>query len=97
MRIIISEFANRELEDAISFYEMEFSGLGLRFKESVKKALQRISEYPLAWSIEHDEIRKCLLLKFPYKLLYSIEDDHILILAIAHLHRKPDYWIESDE
>ncbi len=94
MKIIFSEYAKLELEDATYFYELEFEGLGQRFKEEVEKALKRISEYPKAWSMERSNVRKCLLHKFPYKLLYSIEEDHIFIIAVSHQHRKPDYWID---
>ena len=97
MKVIFSKYAKLELEDAIYFYNLEFEDLGYRFKEEVKKAVNRISEYPKAWSIERGDIRKCLLLKFPYKLLYSIEEDHIFIIAVAHQHRKPDYWIDIDD
>jgi hypothetical protein len=95
MKVIFSKYAKFELDDAVCFYELEFAGLGQRFSEEVKKAAIRISDYPEAWSIERGEIRKCLLHKFPYKLLYSIESDHIFIIAVAHQHRKPDYWVDD--
>ena len=94
MNIIFSKYANLELDDAVNFYELEFSGLGIRFKNEIKKAVMRISEYPQAYSVERNEIRRCVLHKFPYKLLYSIEVDHIFIIAVAHQHREPDYWVE---
>jgi plasmid stabilization system protein ParE len=97
MKIIFSKLAKQELDDAVYFYELEFPGLGRGFKEEVRKAAIRIFDYPEAWSIERGEARKCLLHKFPYKLLYSIEKDHILILAVAHQHRKPDYWVERNK
>ena len=93
VEVRFSRFAKNELDDAVHFYEMEFKGLGRRFRAEVKKAALRISEYPQAWSIEKGDIRKCLLLKFPYKLLYSVEEDHVFVIAVAHLHRKPDYWV----
>lgn len=93
MRFVFAKIAQRELEDASAFYEAELEGLGRRFQAEVKFAVVRIGKYPEMWSRERGEIRKCLLHKFPYKLLYSIEADHILILAVAHQHRKPDYWI----
>ncbi|PPD28894.1 MAG: plasmid stabilization protein [Methylomonas sp.] len=83
--------------DAVCYYELEYPGLGRRFKEEVRKAAVRISEYPLAWSLERGEVRKCLLHKFPYKLLYSIENNHILVLAVAHQHRKPDCWVDHNK
>lgn len=93
MRVIFTRLARQELEDAIRYYELEYSGLGRRFKEEVRKSALRIATYPEAWSIERGEIRKCLLHKFPYKLMYSVEENHILVIAVAHQHRKPDYWV----
>lgn len=97
MRVIFTRYAKQELEDAVRYFELEYAGLGRRFKEEVRRAALRIAEYPQAWSVERGEVRKCLLHKFPYKLLYSVEHDHILVIAVAHQHRKPDYWIDRDK
>ena len=94
MQVAFSEYASQELDDAIHYYELEYNGLGEKFREEVKIAAIRIFEYPDAWSVERGDVRKCLLHKFPHKILYSVEDDHIFIIAIAHQHRKPDYWID---
>lgn len=72
-------------------------GSGAASKEEVKKAALQVAEYPKAWAIERGEVRKCLLHKFPYKVMYSVEEDHILVIAVAHQHRKPDYWVGRDE
>jgi plasmid stabilization system protein ParE len=93
MRVVFTRIATQELEDAVRFYELEYVGLGRRFKEEVRKTALRVAEYPKAWTIERGEVRKCLLHKFPYKLMYSVEEDHILVIAVAHQHRKPDYWV----
>ena len=95
MKVVFSKLANLELEDAIAYYELELSGLGINFKKEVRKNIERIKKFPEAASIERGEIRKSLLHKFPYKILYSIESDHIFIIAIAHQHRRPDYWVEK--
>ena len=97
MRIVFTRIARQELDDAVRYYELAYSGLGLRFKKEVKKAAVRLAEYPKAWSLERGEVRKCLLHRFPYKLLYSVEEDHVLIIAVAHQHRMPDYWVGRDE
>jgi plasmid stabilization system protein ParE len=95
MKVIFSIIAKQELDDAVLYYDLEYQGLGKRFKEEVRNTAKRITDYPHAWSVERGEIRKCMLHKFPYKLLYSIEKDHIFIIAVAHQHRKPDYWIDN--
>lgn len=97
MRVIFTRLARQELEDAVRFYELEYSGLGRKFKEEVRKAALRIAAYPEGWSIARSNVRKCLLHKFPYKLLYAVDENHILIIAVAHQHRKPDYWFDKHE
>lgn len=94
MKVRFLEAAKTELEGASDYYDLEFEGLGGRFRNEVKLALLRIVRHPEAWSLEIEDIRKCLLHKFPYKLLYSVETDHILVIAVAHQHREPDYWTE---
>lgn len=95
MQVIFSRLAQVELEDAAEYYDLQFLGLGKQFRAQVKQAILRIVDYPLAWSIETTDIRKCLLHKFPFKILYSIEPNHIFIIAIAHQHRKPGYWVDE--
>ena len=94
LMVVFFKYAKQEVDDAAHFYEMEFTALGQSFKEEAKKAVSRIVQYPAAWPVERGDIRKCMLHKFPYNLLYSVEEQHIVIIAVAHQHRKPDYWID---
>jgi plasmid stabilization system protein ParE len=95
MKVIFSEIAKHELEDAETYYELEMQDLGARFKQEVKASIKRILQYPEAWPIDGREIRKCIMKMFPYKIFYSIENDHIFIIALAHQHRKPDCWVDK--
>jgi mRNA-degrading endonuclease RelE of RelBE toxin-antitoxin system len=94
MQIVILEIARLEFDEAKDFHEGEQPGLGSLFEEQIKHSLNRIRQYPQAWPSERKEIRRYLVHKFPYKILYSIQDDKIVVLAFAHLHRQPDYWID---
>jgi len=38
MRVIFTQIAGHELDAAVRYYELEYSGLGHKFKEEVKKA-----------------------------------------------------------
>jgi len=94
MRILFDKLAQQELSDAVDYYEIELPGLGTRFREEVRVAVERIREYPAAWAKEKGDVRRYFLHKFPYKILFSIEEDYIYVIAIAHCHRRPDYWVE---
>jgi plasmid stabilization system protein ParE len=94
MRIEFSPEAQAEFVDAVRYYERQVSGLGAHFRAEIRDALNRLQHWPLAAPVERGEIRRLILSRFPYKLLYSVETDCIYIIAVAHLHRAPEYWIE---
>lgn len=50
--------------------------------------------FPEAGESVRSGIRKMLLRRFPYKLIYALVDDGLLIQAVAHGHREPEYWVE---
>jgi plasmid stabilization system protein ParE len=86
------EIAEIELDDAIQWYRAQAPGLGDAFLIEVLTAAERIAHHPEAWHPIERGIRRCRLTRFPYALIYAAEKDDIIVLAVAHLHREPDYW-----
>ena len=86
------EIAQIELDEAIDYYNYEESGLGEDFLTEVLKSLDRIGQFPKAWHPCSKRTRRCKTRRFPYGVIYQIRKNEILIVAIANLHRKPDYW-----
>ena len=84
--------AERELTEAIEFYDLESPGLGDVFLSEVEHALAQVTAFPEAAQPLRDGIRRRILHKFPYALLYSLRSDQIRILAVAHTKRRPFYW-----
>jgi plasmid stabilization system protein ParE len=93
MKIEFLPESKAELDDAVEYYELQVKGLGTTFKSIARSTIKRIATFPTAWSEIKPNIRRCIMHKFPYNVLYSIEDNCILIIAIAHHHREPNYWI----
>jgi plasmid stabilization system protein ParE len=86
------ETAEIELDQAVHWYEAQAPGLGNAFLIEVLSAVDRVERFPEAWHPLSERIRRCRLSRFPYGLIYTIDNNDILVLAIAHLHRRPDYW-----
>ena len=84
--------ADEEFTEAVAYYERCEPGLGLDFTREIHTAIRNAVEYPTLWPEIEDEVRRCLVHRFPYGVLYSIEPDGLFILAIMHLHREPAYW-----
>jgi plasmid stabilization system protein ParE len=86
------EIAQRELDEAVAYYNSQAPGLGDAFLLEAVAAIDRISRFPLAWQPLGENIRRCRFRRFPYGLIYHEDQGEILIVAVAHSHRRPDYW-----
>ncbi len=89
--------ASTELSDAASWYEERAAGLGLAFVSAVDSTVQSIAAWPQAGAIVDGipagrEIRRAPIDRFPYHLAYLVTDDALVVLAVAHDHRRPAYW-----
>ena len=94
MTVRFLEIAEIELDEAVHWYREQAPGLGNAFLIEVLSAVDRIARYPEAWHSLGEGLRRCRLSQFPYGLIYTVDGHDILVLAVAHLHRRPDYWRE---
>jgi ParE-like toxin of type II ParDE toxin-antitoxin system len=85
--------AHEELVEAVGYYDGQRRGLGSRFSEEVKKTIERILQYPEAWSKLSAKTRRCPMNKFPYGVIYQLRGDVLLIVGVMHLHREPKSWM----
>jgi plasmid stabilization system protein ParE len=86
--------ARRELIEAAEYYDRESPGLGVAFLDAVEASVSDILEHPEAGTPMHENVRRRLVQRFPYGLLYALEGDSVRVLAVAHLKRRPMYWID---
>jgi len=93
MDIKYLKLAKLEFDDSKYYYELQQKGLGKSFENEVRDSISRIKRFPNSYQKIFNEIRRCTLHKFPHNILYIQQKDYILIIAIAHQHRKPDYWV----
>jgi plasmid stabilization system protein ParE len=84
--------AQIEIDRATAWYEAEREGLAAEFLDELDATVQRVAGFPGAWKLIGARTRQCRLNRFPYGIIYQIRGDEIVIVAVAHLHRRPGYW-----
>ncbi len=94
MNVIFLDPAEQEMNDAADYYEDQSPALGIDFLREVQKAVRQILDYPMSSPIKRDDVRVRFLNRFPYGVLYRIHHETIVIIAVMHQHRRPDYWID---
>jgi plasmid stabilization system protein ParE len=86
--------AEKELEQVEEYYDNIREELGDRFRDEIQVAISRILKLPNGWQPLSQVVRRCRLNTFPYGIVYRVKTDEIRILAVMHLHREPNYWVE---
>ena len=92
MEVKFYEPAYIEYQEAIDFYNLQSEKLGDKFIQEIDKTITIIKNYPESLSKYTKHTRKAVVNVFPYNIIYAIHKNHLEILAIAHQHRKPNYW-----
>lgn len=87
-----------ELVVAQAWYDERVAGLGDRFLEAVSAAVARVMEWPdggvpVVVAADGTVVnRKVGLAGFPWAVAYEVVDGALVVLAVFHQRRIPDYW-----
>ncbi len=94
MKLRIHRLAVTEIDHEVDYYESCSVGLGAELEDEVDAVLETIVQFPQAapqWRDRPDR-RVAVLDRFPFTLVYQIKTKEIVILALAHMRRRPSYW-----
>jgi len=94
VQLFFLTLARDELAEIKRFYNRQQAGLGDAFQHEAAAASKLILERPLSWQVEVEPTRRFILNRFPSKMVYLVRAEQIIMVAIMHQHRNPDYWVE---
>jgi ParE-like toxin of type II ParDE toxin-antitoxin system len=83
MNVTYLDAAHAEFQEAINYYNEKRAGLGFEFSDEVKQAVERIRNYPIAWTPLSKRTRRCQVHRFPYSIIYEARTDVIIINRIS--------------
>lgn len=86
------EDALDEAEAAARWYAERSVTAAAGFSAEIDEAESAILEFPDAWPLFDYGTRRYLLRRYPFSVIYRVESLRILIVAVAHGHRRPGYW-----
>ncbi len=80
------------MTEAASYYEEAAETLGDDFLDDIHHAIESVRERPkLGVEIAYG-FRRVLVRRFPFSVVYFIEPGQIVVVAVAHQSRSPNYW-----
>jgi toxin ParE1/3/4 len=78
--------------EAALFYEAASVGLGEDFLDDIQHAIDTAREHPELGVEGAPGLRRILVRRFPFTVIYAGEPEQIVVVAIAHQRRRPQYW-----
>ena len=94
MNIRFLTIAQQEVDGAYHWFEDRTKGAGDVFLDELDRIIELIRRFPFAGSEIEPDIRRSLLARFPYAVVYGIDGQTIVVIGVAHTHRKPLHWVE---
>ena len=86
--VIVSEFADDDLECGENFYEAQALNLGVYFFDSLIADIESLSFYG-GIHVKHFGFYRMLAKRFPYAIYYHIENDAVIVVGVLDLRSKP--------
>ena len=98
MKFRVLPIADQEALASALWYEQQQQGLGERFTTALEQAFATLREDPHRAPLAEyyrgvHELRRILLHDFPYAVVYACRKSEIVVVAVAHLKRRPRHWL----
>jgi plasmid stabilization system protein ParE len=84
--------AAKEYAEAARYYYQIDQKLAGRFYDELEHLIEAIRKNPSRYRHFDPPAQRHRSTVFPYAIIYVEKPDCILILAVMHLKRHPDYW-----
>jgi plasmid stabilization system protein ParE len=84
--------ARLDFDESFNWYAERSQVAAVRFSNAVDVALNRIVTDPKQFAAIDDRHRGCLVKRFPFRIIYRIEPNRVVVVALAHAKRRPDFW-----
>jgi plasmid stabilization system protein ParE len=93
----LSAGAEQDLRDAAHWYEGQRATLGDEFTAELTRCLLLIGEAPERWPVHPGRagkrvVRRFVMDHFPFSIAYLVRGQSVVVVAIAHTSRRPEYW-----
>lgn len=84
--------AEAEYLTSLTWYRERSLHAAISFEREFQLTIRKIEKFPQRWPLYFDNCQRYILCQFPFSVVYRAFPSRILIVAVAHGHRRPGYW-----
>jgi plasmid stabilization system protein ParE len=90
--VIVCSAAEVDFTESLKWYAERSIEAANDFDAEFNRAITQITADPERFPMCDVRHRYFLLRRFPFRIIYRITNSEILVVAVAHGSRSPDYW-----
>jgi plasmid stabilization system protein ParE len=90
--VIVCSAAEVDFTESLKWYAERSIEAANDFDAEFNRAITQITADPERFPMCDVRHRYFLLRRFPFRIIYRITNSEILVIAVAHGSRSPDYW-----
>jgi plasmid stabilization system protein ParE len=84
--------ARADFDESFDWYAKRSPEAARRFADAVEDAFRKILMDPNRFSRTVRGCQYCTLQRYPFRVIFRQETNRVVIVAIAHAKRLPNYW-----
>jgi len=92
--VIIISAVEIDYTESLTWYAERSIDVANDFDAEFDRALSQIVSDPERFPLCDSRHRYFLLRRFPFRIIYRIVRGDIVVIAVAHGSRSPDYWTD---
>lgn len=90
-KLVILPIAQREMDQALLWYESRQKGLGIEFLGYLEGYFLTLMEKPVIYQIRKKPcFRELPLKRFPFVIVYEIKENEIIIYSVFNTYQNPN-------
>ncbi len=94
LRLHVRPEAKVDLKSARTWYEAQRAGLGDDFIQKADDAFQRVCQSPAMFPKIAENLRICLLERFPYVVYFRTFHNRVQVVGVFHTSRDKKAWTD---
>lgn len=92
--LIICSAAETDYTESLCWYAERSPNTAREFDGEFDRALKEILSDPTRFPLCDARHHYFLMRRFPFRIIYRFADDEVIIIAVAHAARSPDFWAD---
>ena len=91
--VIVTSAAEQDFTASLCWYANQSREIANDFDSEFDRVMQELLLDPERFPYCDDVHRFVLMRRFPFQVIFRIDGSDVVIIAVAHASRSPDYWL----